>query len=42
VEYSKIKDVLDKKAYIDMPNQTFFTFLDPRSIFFGLAISFHL
>ena len=37
-----VKDILDKKAYIDMPNQTFFTFLNPRSIFFGLTVSFHL
>ncbi len=36
-----INDILDKKAYIDMPNQTFYTFLNPRSIFFGLTVSYH-
>lgn len=28
------------KSYIDMPNQTYFTFLNPRDIFFGLRFSF--
>ncbi|NOY78192.1 MAG: TonB-dependent receptor plug domain-containing protein [Calditrichaeota bacterium] len=42
VDDNRVKEVLDKKAYIDMPNQTFFTFLNPRSIFFGLTVSFHL
>jgi len=42
VDDKRVKEVLDKKAYIDMPNQTFFTFLNPRSIFFGLTVSFHL
>jgi CarboxypepD_reg-like domain len=34
--------VLQDKAYIDMPNQDFLTFLNPRDIFFGLNVSFDL
>jgi len=34
------KEILDKKAYIDMPNNTSFTFLYPREIQFGLKINF--
>lgn len=34
------KNILDKKAYIDMPNNTSFTFLYPREIKFGLKINF--
>jgi hypothetical protein len=32
--------VIENKAYIDMPNQSFFTFLAPRDIFIGLNISY--
>lgn len=39
---SRVDNVLKNKAYIDMPNQTFFSFLNPRDIFFGLTISFDL
>jgi hypothetical protein len=35
-----VDQVLDDKAYIDMPNNTSFTFLNPRRVFFGLRISF--
>ena len=38
----RVNKILDDKSYIDMPNQTFFTFLDPRNIFWGLRISFDL
>lgn len=34
--------ILETKAYIDMPNQEFLTFLNPRDIFFGLQLSFNL
>jgi outer membrane receptor protein involved in Fe transport len=34
------KNVLDTKAYIDMPNNTSFTFLYPREIKFGVKINF--
>ena len=36
------KRILETKAYIDMPNQKYFTFLDPRDIFFGLRLSFEI
>jgi hypothetical protein len=39
---SRVNQVLEDKAYIDMPNQTYFSFLNPRDIFFGLTISFDL
>ncbi|MCB0281700.1 MAG: TonB-dependent receptor [Calditrichae bacterium] len=39
---SKINKILDDKAYIDMPNQHFLNFLDPRNIFWGMKISFSL
>lgn len=32
--------VLDDKAYINMPNQRYFNFLDPRTIRFGVRFSF--
>jgi hypothetical protein len=40
VRGSKLDKLLDDKAYIDMPNQTYFTFLNPRSIFFGIQLNF--
>ncbi|MDQ7064833.1 MAG: TonB-dependent receptor [candidate division KSB1 bacterium] len=40
VDSGRIKEILDTKAYIDMPNQTFFTFLNPRSIFIGLTFNY--
>ena len=40
VDHDRIKKILDTKAYIDMPNQTYFTFLNPRSVFFGLTINY--
>lgn len=35
-----VKKVLDKKAYINMPNQRYFNFFNPRSIKFGIRFSF--
>ena len=37
-----IQKVLDDKAYIDMPNHSYFNFLNPRSIFFGIKASFSI
>lgn len=34
------QEILDSKAYIDMPNQSFFTFLNPRDLFWGMRLSF--
>lgn len=35
-----VTQVLDDKAYINMPNKTHFTFLNPRNVFLGIRISF--
>jgi outer membrane receptor protein involved in Fe transport len=35
-----VDQVLDDKAYINMPNRTFATFLYPRNVFFGLRLTF--
>jgi hypothetical protein len=40
VDSKTIDEILEAKAYIDMPNQTYYTFLNPRDIFFGMTISF--
>ena len=37
---SYVNRVLDDKAYINMPDQQFFNFLDPRTIRFGIRFSF--
>jgi outer membrane receptor protein involved in Fe transport len=42
VERSRMDKILEDKAYIDMPNNTSFNFLDPRQIFFGINLSFKL
>jgi outer membrane receptor protein involved in Fe transport len=42
VDTSRIDRILKTKAYIDMPNKTSFTFLNPRQIFFGMRITFEL
>jgi hypothetical protein len=39
---NKMKEILDKKQYIDMPNQTWASFLNPRNIYWGLKISVEL
>ena len=36
----RVDQVIDDKAYINMPNQTYFTFLNPRNVFFGIRLSF--
>ena len=38
----RTNNVLDNKAYIDMPNQDYFTYLDPRTFLWGLRLSFDL
>ncbi len=40
VSKSRMDKILDEKAYIDMPNQTSFNFLNPRQIFFGIQLTF--
>ena len=34
------KEILNTKAYIDMPNIRAVSFLDPRDIFFGITVHF--
>jgi hypothetical protein len=34
-----VKQVLDTKAYIDMPNETYRTFLNPRAFILGVRLS---
>jgi hypothetical protein len=42
VDPGTLGQVMDDKAYIDMPNQETFTFLNPRNIFYGIRFSFDL
>ncbi|MBI2618624.1 MAG: carboxypeptidase-like regulatory domain-containing protein [Ignavibacteriales bacterium] len=42
VDQGKLAQVLEDKAYIDMPNQPWFTFLNPRDIYFGIRFSVDL
>jgi hypothetical protein len=37
---SQKKEWEDNNSYIDMPNQEYFTFLNPRDVFWGLKLSF--
>ena len=39
-DLSQIDEILETRAYIDMPNLTSFTFLNPRDIHFGIRIDF--
>jgi outer membrane receptor protein involved in Fe transport len=42
VDGKKMKQIFKDKAYIDMPNQNSFNFLNPRQWFFGMELSFDL
>jgi Carboxypeptidase regulatory-like domain len=42
VDHSRLQKVLDDKAYIDMPNQETFWFLNPQRIYWGVRLSFNL
>ena len=42
VDPARLDTIMDNKAYIDMPNQSTFWFLDPRQIYFGMRLSFDL
>jgi outer membrane receptor protein involved in Fe transport len=42
VDKGRLEKVLKDKAYIDMPDQSSFTFFDPRQIFLGIRVSFDL
>jgi hypothetical protein len=41
VSQSRVDKILEDKAYIDMPNQTYFTFLNPRNTFFGIRLDYN-
>jgi hypothetical protein len=38
-DQNRVDQVLEDKAYIDMPNQSFLTFLGPRDVFFGIRLN---
>jgi hypothetical protein len=37
---SEMDQILEDKAYIDMPNLTYYTFLNPRQVFFGISLTY--
>lgn len=39
---AKMQQILNDKAYIDMPNNSSFDFLNPRQVFFGINFQFKL
>jgi hypothetical protein len=41
VDQGRIDKINKDKAYIDMPNKTSFTFLNPRQIFYGIRVTFN-
>ena len=41
ISASRKQEMLDNKSYIFMPNLSFFTFLNPRDIFWGVKFSFN-
>jgi hypothetical protein len=42
VSSSRMNQIINDKAYIDMPNMDFLVFLNPRDVFWGLKVSFDL
>jgi len=42
VEAGRLNQILEDKAYINMPNLSTFWFLNPRKIYFGLRLTFDL
>jgi hypothetical protein len=40
VSGGELDKILDDKAYIDMPNLSYYTFLNPRQVFFGIALTY--
>jgi len=39
-DQARVDQVLKDKAYVDMPNLNYFTFLNPRRLFFGVRVTF--
>lgn len=42
VDHNRMQKILDDKAYIDMPNNSSFDFLNPRQFYYGINLSFNL
>ena len=42
MDAGRMKQILDDKAYVDMPNISSFWFLNPRNIFFGITTTITL
>lgn len=42
VDHNTMQKILDDKAYIDMPNNSSFDFLNPRQFYYGINISVNL
>jgi outer membrane receptor protein involved in Fe transport len=42
VEKGRMQKVLDDKAYIDMPNNSSFDFLNPRQFYYGITFTFKI
>jgi hypothetical protein len=42
VDPGKLQQVLDDKAYIDMPNMETFWFLNPRRVYWGVRLTFDI
>jgi hypothetical protein len=42
VDHTTMQKILDDKAYIDMPNNSSFDFLNPRQFYYGISISVNL
>lgn len=42
VDPARLQQVLDSKAYIDMPNMSSFWFLNPRNVYVGITLAFTL
>jgi outer membrane receptor protein involved in Fe transport len=42
VEKKRMDKILNDKAYIDMPNESSFWFLNPRQVFFGVRVTVNL
>lgn len=38
-DMERVNQAIDDKAYIDMPNQSFLTFLSPRNVYFGFRLN---
>ncbi len=39
VDQGRMDEILENKQYIDMPNQAFFNFLNPRDIYWGVRLT---